>query len=136
MWQSIKEGEQRITQEGDADDVNPRLKRTGWRKHLMDLNHEDLIRCTTKPDEEEEPVAHATWQIRVRVDRALPGQRRREGGDFRTSRGGRTEKQQTRYQSLKTYKEAKDLTRNSRPWQQILMVLARTKEEHEWSSPR
>ena len=44
MWQSIKEGEQRITQEGDADDVNPWLKRAGWQKHFMDLDHEDLIR--------------------------------------------------------------------------------------------
>src|SRR6186713_1535079 len=134
-WQSVKEAEQRVVQEGEFDEVNAWLERTGWHRYLVGLNHDELVQCTAKPDEEEEPVAHAMWQIMVETIEYCQSSVVDRVGIFVRHEAVRTEKQQTRYQPLKPYKEAGDLTRNSKPWQQVLMFFARTQGNHEWSSP-
>ena len=95
-----------------------------------------MIRCTTKPDKEEEPVAHAMWQIMEETIEYSLSNVVNQVGLFVRHEAVRTEKQQTRYQPLKPYKEAGNLIRNSRPWQQVLMFFAQTQEDHEWSSPK
>ena len=47
----------------------------------------------------------------------------------------RTEKHQTRYQPLQPYMATKTLVKYSRPWQQILIFIARAQAAHDWASP-
>lgn len=47
----------------------------------------------------------------------------------------RTEKSRTRYQLLQPYMTTKTLMKYSRPWQQILIFIARTQATHDWVSP-
>ena len=42
----------------------------------------------------------------------------------------RTEKHQTRFQPLQSYMNEDAIVKHTRPWQQVLMVFARTQKAH------
>jgi hypothetical protein len=62
-WTAVKNTEKRIIQEGQPDEVNPWLERTGWQPYLAGLDRGKSIQSVSAPDEENEPVDTVIWQI-------------------------------------------------------------------------
>jgi len=60
-WAAVKDLEKRIIQEGQPDEVNPWLERTGWQPYLAGLDRGKLIQSVSAPDEENEPVDAVIW---------------------------------------------------------------------------
>ena len=52
-----------MIEEGQGDEVNPWLERAGWQSYLVGLDRTQLVQYISRPDEEEEPVNTAIWQI-------------------------------------------------------------------------
>lgn len=87
------------------------------------------------PDEEEEPVNAAIWQTMGELTQYCQRSVKHRVSVFVRLEAIRTEKHQTRYQPLQPYMGAQTLVKYSRPWQQVLMFIARTQEAHDWASP-
>ena len=134
-WKAVQAAQERTIREGQPDEVNPWLERTGWEPYLAGLDHAPLVRCVSAPDEEEEPVNAAIWQIMGELIQYCQHSVKHRVGVFVRLEAIRTEKHQTRYQPLQPYMGAQTLVKYSRPWQQVLMFIARTQEPHDWASP-
>lgn len=80
----------------------------------------------TRPDEEEEPVNSIIWQTMGELIQYCQRSVKHRVGVFVRLEAIRTEKHQTRYQPLQPYMATKTLVKYSRPWQQVLMFIART----------
>jgi superfamily II DNA helicase RecQ len=135
-WTAVKDIEKRIIQEGQPDEVNPWLERTGWQTYLGGLDRGKLIQSVSAPDEENEPVNAVIWQIMDELIQRCQHSVIHNVGVFVRLEAIRTEKHQNRYQPLQPYMDAEGFGKYSRPWKQILMFFARTQEEHEWESPQ
>lgn len=48
----------------------------------------------------------------------------------------RNEKEQKRYAPLMAYQDEESMGLNARPWQQVVMFIARTIKPHQWESPK
>jgi hypothetical protein len=134
-WNAVQAAQERAIREGRPDEVNPWLERTGWEPYLAGLNHKQLVRCVTKPDEEEEPVNWVIWQTMGELIRYCQNSVKHRVGIFVRLEAIRTEKHQTRHHPLQPYMAKETLVKYSRPWQQVLMFLARTQAVHDWASP-
>jgi superfamily II DNA helicase RecQ len=134
-WNAVQAAQERTIREGQPDEVNPWLERTGWEPYLAGLDHAPLVRCVTKPDEEEEPVNSIIWQTMGELIQYSQRSVKHRVGVFVRLEAIRTEKHQTRYQPLQPYMATKTLVKYSRPWQQVLMFIARTQAAHDWVSP-
>jgi superfamily II DNA or RNA helicase len=126
--------------EGEKDEVNPWLRRTGWSAYLAGFEREDLLQSVREPDpdaeeeSEQEPVEAVIWK--AMEDVAVASQKTvKDSGIMVRMHAIRTEKEQVRYEPLQPYWNEKDVRRRCRPWQQMLMFFARTQRRHEWSSP-
>ena len=134
-WNTVQAAQERTIREGQPDEVNPWLERTGWEPYLAGLDHAPLVRCVSAPNEEEEPVNAAIWQTMGELIQYCQRSVKHRVGVFVRLEVIRTEKHQTRYQPLQPYMGAQTLVKHSRPWQQVLMFIARTQEPHDWASP-
>jgi hypothetical protein len=97
-------------------EVNPWLERTGWEPYLAELDHKQLVRCMTKPDEEEEPVNWVIWQIMGELIRYSQHSVKDRVSVFVRLEAIRTEKHQTRHHPLQSYMAKETLAKYSRPW--------------------
>lgn len=134
-WTAVQETARRMIQEGQADEINPWLERAGWQSYLVGLDRTRLVQCVSAPDEEEEPVNAAIWQIMDELIQYCQHSVIHRVGVFVRLEAIRTEKHQTRYQPLQPYMDAEGMAKYSRPWKQVLMFIARTQEAHDWESP-
>jgi hypothetical protein len=93
------------------------------------------VQCVIKPNEEEESVNWVIWQTMGELIQYSQRSVKHRVGVFVRLEAIRTEKHQTRYQPLQPYMTAEALAKYSRPWQQVLMFIARTQAVHDWTSP-
>ncbi len=93
------------------------------------------MRRVTKPDKEEEPVNWVIWQTMGELIRYAQESVKHRVGIFVRLEAIRTEKHQTRHHPLQPYMAKETLVKYSRPWQRVLMFLARTQVVHDWASP-
>lgn len=148
LWQEIKrkanrafEENQRaareIIQEGEVDEVNSWLERTGWHGYLKELNSEELMESVQKPGsdpENPEPFEEAIWEAMTEVAR-ISQTTVSQSGVFVRMEAIRTEEHQTRYSPLETYWDPESIDRRAQPWRQMLMFFVRTQKRHNWRSP-
>lgn len=126
-----------IIEEGEADEINPWLERTGWHKYLKELNPDELIASVQKPGgdpENPEPYEEAIWEAMTEVTR-ISQTTVSETGVFVRMEAIRTEQHQNRYVPLETYWDAESIDRRAQSWRQVLMFFVRTQREHDWQSP-
>lgn len=139
-WDHVKQRETATIEDGEKDEVNPWLERTGWLPYLVGMERPDLLASIEEPNadpkKEEEPVEAAIWKAMDGLARHSQGSVIDRVGVFVRLEAIRTEKHQTRYQPLQPYMDEKSIVEHSRPWKQMLMFFARTQREHEWKSPQ
>jgi superfamily II DNA helicase RecQ/uncharacterized C2H2 Zn-finger protein len=139
-WASIQKRAQTTIQEGEKDEVNPWLERTGWLPYLVGMERPDLLASieepNTDPKKDEEPIEAAIWEAMDGLARFSQASVIHRTGVFVRMEAIRTEKHQTRYQPLQPYMDEKSIVEHSRPWKQMLVFFARTQREHEWTSPK
>lgn len=99
-WNAVQAAQERAIREGRPDEVNPWLERTGWEPYLAGLDHKQLVRRVTKPDEEEDPVNWVIWQIMDELIRYAKESVKHRVGVFVRLEAIRTEKHQTRHHPL------------------------------------
>jgi hypothetical protein len=62
-WTNIEKWARTTIQDGERDEVNPWLKRTGWLPYLVGMERPDLLACIEQPNpdpkKDEEPVEAA-----------------------------------------------------------------------------
>src|SRR4051812_34506091 len=139
-WEEIEKKARTTIQEGEKDEVNPWLERTGWQKYLVRLERPDLLESIEEPNvdpkKEKEPVEAAIWEAMDGLARFSQASVIERIGVFVALEAIKTEKHQTRYQPLQPYMDEKSIVEHVRPWKQMLMFFARTQREHEWDSPK
>jgi hypothetical protein len=129
---------QNTIQDGKRDKVNLWLQRTQWLPYLVGIERPDLLACVKEPvsdsdpqkDKEAEPVEAAIWAAMDRLVQFSQASVVDQIGVFVRLEAIRTEKHQTRYQPLQPYMAKDAIVKHMRPWQQMLMVFARTQREH------
>lgn len=138
-WGKVEERAKKTIVNGEADEVNPWLERTGWLPYLVGLERPNLLASIAEPDldtnSEEELIEAAIWKSMDQLAQFSQDSVVDRIGVFVRLEAIRTEKHQTRYQPLQPYRDAKAIVKHVRPWQQMLMFFARTQREHEWNSP-
>ncbi len=146
-WRSIRssmnhafsraqENSQSIITGGFSDEVSPWLERAKWASYLRGQLREDLLRLIAPPDPDREPVLHQLWRLMGDLIRHCHVTLRRRVGSYVCMEAVRTERHQTRYRPLIPYRSAEVLGQASRPWQAILMFLARTQLSPDLPAPR
>jgi len=120
-------------QQGEATEVTPWLKRTGWLKYLDGCDREDLLEAVRQPnvneDDDDDPIETAVWQAMGEVA-AISQTTVENSGVMLRLEAIRTEMHQTQYQPLQPYQDAKTVNEQCKPWQQMLMFFVRTQREH------
>ena len=122
-------------EEGEENETNQWLERTGWQGYFKDMDRNDLLDCIERPDPDEEPVEAMIWSAMGGLASFSQESVVSRVGVFIRMEAIRTEKHQTRYSPLKPYQDRKSIVRHSKPWRQVLMFFARTQKPHEWESP-
>ncbi|KAF7441544.1 hypothetical protein A1F99_141520 [Pyrenophora tritici-repentis] len=125
-WADIEKRAQTTIQEGERDEVNPWLERTQWLPYLVGMERPDLLACIEEPvaepdarqEQQAEPVEAAIWA-------AMDGLARFSQASIIDRIG-----------PLQPYMDKNAIVKHTRPWQQMLMVVARTQKEHGWKSPK
>jgi hypothetical protein len=119
-----------IIGDGERDEVNPWLERTGWLSYLVTLERSALLASIEQPNadpkKDEEPVETAIWNAMDRLARRSQDSVIKRTGVFVRLEAIRTEKHQTRHQPLQPYIDEDSIVQQARPWKQILMFFART----------
>ena len=128
---TIKEKKQRVIQKNEINEINSWLKRVEWHTYLMRLNREELIASMNKPNPEAEPIATVIWDAMNSLIQHCQQSMVSRVDVFVRMKTIRIEKHQTRYQSLQSYMNVKELSNYSRSWKQILMFTIRTKRAHD-----
>ena len=129
-----------VIQPGEADEVNPWLRRTGWIQYLEGCESQRLLQSIQKPAAEDtpgskgEPVAAVIWDAVSQMVTVSQGTVAESGVMLRFE-AVRTEKEQVRYQPLEVYRDRASVQEQCRPWQQMIMFFVRTQQRHEWKSP-
>jgi RecQ family ATP-dependent DNA helicase len=144
--QFIERGEQRLAEarralsgtigDGEADEINQWLERTRWTIKLRKLERADLMACIAEPDGTEEPIHTAIWGAMEELIKIAQDTVKLKAGIFLRMEAIRAEKNQRRYRPLQPYRSEKTLHDNVRPWQNILMFFARTRDRRKWKRLR
>ena len=139
-WKKTEEDANRLIQDGEKDEANPWLKRTGWVPYLKKLDPDRLLESieppNSDPQKDEEPVAEAIWTAMAEMARISQMSVIHETGVFVRLEAIRSEKHQTQFRPLEPYMDEESIVHRVRPWQQMLMFFWRTQQPHEWRSPR
>ncbi|KAJ4395074.1 hypothetical protein N0V91_011088 [Didymella pomorum] len=142
-WANVEARAQNTIQAGEKDEVNPWLERTQWLPYFVGMERPELMACIEEPvadadprqEQKAEPVEAAMWAAMEGLARFSQASVIHRIGVFVRLEAIRTEKHQTRFRPLQPYMDEKSIVEHVRPWQQILMLFARTQREHEWKSP-
>ena len=139
-WDNVQRKARTTIQDGERDEANPWLERTGWQPYLMGLERPDLLASIEEPsidpDKNDELVEAAIWRAMDGLTRVSQASVLERVGIFVRMEAIRTEMHQTRYTPLQAYMDDKSIKERSRPWKQMLMFFARTQREHSWKSPK
>jgi superfamily II DNA helicase RecQ len=143
-WERVEKRAISTIQAGERDEVNPWVERAQWLPYLVGMEREDLLACIEEPvaepdprsEDEGEPVEAAIWAAMAGLMRISQASVIERVGVFVRLEAIRTEKHQTRYQPLQAYMDKEAIVKHTRPWQQVLMLFARTQREHAWKSPQ
>lgn len=139
VWENIKKRATTTIENGEKDEVNPWLQRTGWLPYLIGLERPDLLASIEEPGvdpaKDEEPVEAAIWNAIEKLAQYSQDSVIERVGVFVRLEAIRTEHHQTRYQPLQPYMDEKAIIKHAQRWQQIVMFFARTQREHKWNSP-
>lgn len=134
--ESIREETRTRINEGEGDEVNPWLERTGWNTYLTGLDRIELMAAVNRPDPEEEPVETAIWSAVEGLARFSQETVAKKAGVFVRFEAIRTEVNQTRYTPLIGYQDVEAIGTYIEPWNQVFMFFARTRKPHEWDGPK
>lgn len=136
--ETIKENMERRIEDGEKDEVNHWLERTGWLRFLAGFDRRDLVESIQKPDKEEagDRVEYAIWTAIGRLVRMSQHTIGQKAGIFVRMEAIRNEKEQKRYVPLMAYQDEEAIGLNAKPWQQVVMFFLRTRKIHEWESPK
>lgn len=139
-WDNVQRKARTTIQDGERDEANPWLERTGWQPYLMGLERPDLLASIEEPsidpDKNDELAEAAIWRAMDGLARVSQASVLERVGIFVRMEAIRTEMHQTRYTPLQAYMDDKSIKERSRPWKQMLMFFARTQREHSWKSPK
>jgi hypothetical protein len=136
-----KKASETIT-EGEADEVNPWLRRTGWVQYLDGYHHEQILRLVQQPasydkddvqaaeSNELESLESTIWQAMADVAQISQSSVKASGIMLRMH-AVRTEKDQVCYQPLQPYWDEDSIRKHCHPWQQMLMFFVRTQRSDE-----
>ncbi|MCJ1387145.1 hypothetical protein MMC17_010274, partial [Xylographa soralifera] len=58
----VEEAEKREIKDGEGDEVNPWLTRTGWATYLKDQDRQKLLASVREPDEAKDPILATIWK--------------------------------------------------------------------------
>jgi hypothetical protein len=136
-FESIQEEAKRIIQDGEKDEVNAWLERTGWEKYLKKYDRDELLAAVEKPGcnpEKEERFEVVVWKAMTDVA-TISQDTVSKASVFVRMEAIRTEEHQTRYTPLETYWDPESIDRRAQPWRQILMFFVRSNREHDWKVP-
>lgn len=136
--EGIREGMKRRIEDGEKDEVNLWLERTGWLRFLKGYDRLELVQSIQQPDkdDETEEKEHTIWVAMGRLVRMGQHLVKNKAGIFVRMEVIRSEKTQTRFTPLMAYQDEEGISVNARPWQQVVMFFLRTKRTHEWESPK
>jgi hypothetical protein len=81
-------------------------------------------------DNEGEPMVAAVWVAMAGLTHFSQTLAIKRVGVFVRPEAIRTEKHQTWSQPLQQYMDKEAIVKHTRPWQQVLMIFARTQKEH------
>jgi hypothetical protein len=116
-------------QAGDLHDANPWLRMTRWARYLEGVNFDDMLDVVATPaEDEEDPVRRATrvvWDTMEHVARRSQQTVKHCGNGIRMAAVS-TVPNQTPHQPLRAYMNEKSIQDHVRPWQQILVFIARS----------
>lgn len=125
-WQQALERDDRFIQEGQENEVNPWLKRTGWHEYLVGKDRLMLLDLIAEPGEDDPEEIHVIWRAMDQMIRHCQQTVGTRVGIFVRLEAIRTEKHQTRFYPLQPYMDAKQMGEYSRPWKQVIAFIART----------
>ena len=112
-WAEMKKKDAETIQQGEKDEANPWLERTGWHIYLSGFDIPSLIALIAEPnidpDADEEPVEAAIWEAIGEVARISQASSIHRVRYFTRLEAIRTEKHQTRYQPLQPYKDEESI---------------------------
>jgi len=131
---TIKEKKQRVIQKDEINEVNSWLKRVEWHTYLMRLNREELIASMNKSNFKIELIIIIIWDAMNSLIQHCQQSIISRIDVFICMKIIRIEKHQTRYQSLQSYMNVKELSNYSWSWKQILMFMIQIKRAHDWVS--
>ncbi|KAI6957743.1 hypothetical protein KC332_g17517 [Hortaea werneckii] len=135
---------------GEADEVNPWLRRTGWVPYLEGFSSRDILRLIEEPADDEavllsqvdesdadvfrERVAAVIWHAVADVAR-ISQETVSQSGVMLRFESIRTEAHQNVHRPLDPYQSRDDIARQARYWQQIVIFLVRVRQEHNRQAP-
>jgi RecQ family ATP-dependent DNA helicase len=136
--EKIEDRERRVIEEGGFNEINPWVERTKWHEYLggPESDRSKLLAAIEEPDPQKEPVAAAIWKAVEDLLSHCQHNVVHQVGHYVKMEAVRTEKQQTKYQPLKPYKEISAIKENSKPWKQMMAFFVRTQRQHDWASPK
>ncbi|KAI7458059.1 hypothetical protein KC351_g18349, partial [Hortaea werneckii] len=139
-----------IIRPGEADEVNPWLKRAGWLPYLEGFSSRDILRLIEEPADDEavllsqvdesdtdvfrERVAAVIWHAVADVAR-ISQETVSQSGVMLRFEAIRTEVHQNLYHPLDSYQTRDSIARQGRYWQQIVIFLVRARQEHGRQAP-
>ncbi|MCJ1386399.1 hypothetical protein MMC17_009525, partial [Xylographa soralifera] len=132
----VAEAEKREIRDGEADEVNPWLTRTGWATYLKDQDRQKLLASVREPDEAKDPILATIWTAMDVMFKHCQESVVSRAGVFVRLEAVRTESHQTKYQPLQAYQEAGRVRANGRPWKQVVAFIIRTQREQDWRVPK
>ncbi|MCJ1296790.1 hypothetical protein MMC34_008357 [Xylographa carneopallida] len=132
----VAETERRELGDGEADEVNPWLTRTGWVTYLRDQDRQKLLASVREPDEARDPILATIWKAMDVMFEHCQESVVRRAGVFVRLEAVWTECHQTKYQPLPAYMEASRVWAHGRPWKQVVAFILRTQGEQDWRVPK
>jgi hypothetical protein len=111
--------------DGETDEANPWLRRTGWTQCLRGLDRSELMRSISEPTDDE-GLTKNIWDAAGELAEAMQATVTHEAGLFMCMEAERADRARTHYRPLRPYQDQKSIRRHVRPWQQALMFFART----------
>ena len=147
-WERIQQDAQRrlkameeeannTIQEGEKDEVNRWLERTGWDRYLMGFNRDELVEVVRKPGgnkDQDERIEEEVWKAMTEVG-TISQQTASKACYMIRAEAVRVETEPHMYKPLKQYWKPETIEKRVNPWRQILMFFVRTQAAHAWRSP-
>ncbi|BCS19566.1 uncharacterized protein APUU_51661S [Aspergillus puulaauensis] len=124
-----------VIQAGELQDANPWLRRTRWARYLAEVHPQDLLDVVATPGADE--MDETSQAMRVIWDTMEQLARRSQRTVQHCGSGIRmaaicTMPGQTPHTPLQAYMDEKSIQDHVRPWQQILIFIARTQTQWPW----